>query len=174
MWCDIKRRFISHTGLLSHVIWIGVMTHSQVWRGLFMVDMTHPYVWRDVTWLTHLCAIWPTHMCDVAHSQINDHEWPWSFMVVAHSQVTWLIHRLICEWTTMNDHGHSWSSHDHEWPCVTTMNDHEWATSHKCMSHITRTWVSHVTHVDESCPKLTSLTTMTESRHTCEWVISHI
>jgi len=174
--CDMTHSHVWHDSL-SCVTWLIVMcemTHSHVWHDSFtfvtwlihMCDMTHSHVWHDslscVTWLMHMCDMthphvwvtWLIHMCDMTHC----HVWHDSFTCV-----TWLIH--MCDMT----HPHVW--HD-SWcealilqgerlrlvvyfsnNCLLNQGFTTWVMSHM--------WMSHVTHVNESC-------------RTCEWVMSHM
>jgi len=109
-------------------------------------------------WMSHV-----THMNESCHTQCIEH---W-MSHVTHMNMTWLIH--MCDMT----HIQKGDVNVMEWQgdVVPHMNEschtYEWVMSHTyewVMSHI---WMSHVTHMNESC-----LTHMNESCHTYEWVMA--
>jgi len=137
-----------------------------------MCDMTHSYVRHD----SFICATWLIHMCDMTHSYVR-HD---SFICV-----TWLIHmcdatpfmcvtalihmykfifvettltNLIPAWTYIHALGLNIKTYTqenfmpHVWMShVTHMNE----SCHACLSH---TKMRHVTHMNASCDTLKRVT----------------
>jgi len=70
--------------------------------------------------------------------------------------------------THTRKHTHTYTSH----LCFpTTHRSHIWMTRHTFEKKrvVSRTWVSHVTHMNESCH-----THMNETHHTYEWHVAHL
>jgi len=96
--------------------------------------MTHSYVCHD----SFICVPWLIHKCDINHSYTI--------------HVTWLIHMYVIARDVTHKHNtHTHNPHTH-------INWNRIGLSNPRLPHI---WMSHVTHMNESC-------------HTYEWVMSHI
>ena len=180
---------------------------SHVWRShiAYVCDVTHPYLRDDpIMWethhhdrnvtcinesrhtcegvMSHLCATWLIHMCDMTQLRERLTLTIGTFTYINESHV-WMSHvtRMSASCHTYERAmSHTWETHAHH-RNVTYINEsrhtYEWVTSRVWMSHVTHTnetchthecimshvWMRHVTHVRD--PSLTNLTEI--------WGISH-
>ena len=216
--CDVTHSYVWHDSFIRVTWNIHTcdVTHSFVWRDSFICvtwlihtcDVTHSYVWRD----SFIRVTWLIHTCDVTHAYVTHSDKFFGFDTrqnnTAGSEAVKVRER--CDSITCVTWAHSYVKNG-------TFGRSKWflirlflrllrsVTVKVCDSFIRMTWlilmcdmschrykwgiwISHVTHINESCHAGTELhagqvvllvrmchgTQTYESWHTYEWVISHV
>jgi len=183
--------YLSHDAFMC-VAWLGDDPLVFVTWRIHVCGVTHSCVWSD----SFMCVAWLIHVCEVTHSCVwrdsamrairnilryDVSRWNWRGSRIkcgCHWQFDWCVIWLlrVCHMTYL----YFWR------------DSFTWATwridivawrIHTCdMTHYITVWMSHVTHMNESCHtyewvmahiRMSHVTDMNQSCHTYEWVMSN-
>ena len=152
----------TYKGVMAHA-WMSHGTHMhESWRMSHVTHMKESC--RTYEWV--MSHIWMSHGTRMIES-CHIYKWVMAHIYMSHVKTIWGSHGA-----HMNESCHTYES----------VMSHTYGSRHTHQWVMALIWMNHVTHMNESCHTyergvplecISDVTRINESRHTCEWVMSH-